>query len=579
MKKRKRNSLLKYFAIFMIFGGVIILLYPIVANYVANRERSEAVSNYSNTMKNISEVEKKQQLELAKKYNEYVFKRQQGIETHSIEYKDVLRLNEVMGTIDIPAIDIKEMPFYQGTDYQTLNKGLGHFETTSIPIGGENTRSVITGHSGVQNQVLFTDVLTLKEGDIFFINILGERLAYMIHSLEEVLPSEVEKVNIRSGKDEVTLLTCTPPGINTFRLLVNGKRIPYEEAIEMKVEKRNRLNYTNVVLTTLAINSLIFILLMGLYQYYVLRFRSNDENVAKNAAKHLKRLFFVTKTLFALLFISMIIVLGVALYGYFLMEEEPVLGTVDIGKQEKLSQYNLDKIHQADFDERQIASVRISDYAEAKKMTFQTTNQSGIGKLVIPSVGIDLPILAGIANQNLLTGASTYRPEQQLGMDNYVLLTHNIFDQDVLLHRIEDLNEGDLVYTTDFKDLFIYEVYLNEIVEDTEVHYIEKNEQNEEAMITLFRCEGDIGTRYRRLVQGKLKSVEPLKNLDEGEFTQLNLKRSSEKSDGALIKIDPISSFDKLGMSLAAKIVSDPMQTIVPLFLLFIMPILFFSLI
>ena len=86
------------------------------------------------------------------------------------------------------------MPLYQGTDYQTLNKGLGHFESTSIPIGGKSTRSVITGHSGIQNQILFTDVLRLKEGDIFFINILGERLAYQIYSLEEVLPTEIDKI-------------------------------------------------------------------------------------------------------------------------------------------------------------------------------------------------------------------------------------------------------------------------------------------------------------------------------------------------------------------------------------------------
>lgn len=98
-----------------------------------------------------------------------------------------------MGTIDIPAIDIKEMPFYHGTSYKTLDKGLGHFEPTSIPIGGKNTRSVITGHSGVKNQVLFTDVRNLTEGDLFFINILGKRLAYQIDSFEEILPNEVEK--------------------------------------------------------------------------------------------------------------------------------------------------------------------------------------------------------------------------------------------------------------------------------------------------------------------------------------------------------------------------------------------------
>lgn len=576
---KRKHSYLKYFAIFMIVGGIAALLYPIGANYIANRERSQAVSEYSETMKAISKEEKSQQLAAAQKYNDYIFQKQQGNDVPPLEYEDVFLLSSVMGTIDIPAIDIQEMPFYQGTDYQTLNKGLGHFEPTSIPIGGENTRSVITGHSGVQNQVLFTDVLSLKEGDIFFINILGERLAYKISSMEEVLPTEVNKVNIRPGNDEVVLLTCTPPGINTFRLLVNGKRVPYEEAVAMKVEKRNKYNYTNVVLTTLAFNAFLFILLMGLYQFWIRRFRSGDKAVSLKAAKHLKRLFFITKTLFVLLFLSMITVLGVALYGYFKMQEEPPVASYDIGQEAELSRYNLDKVHNATFDERQIASVRVADYAVAKNLTKATTNNAGVGKLVIPSVDIDLPILAGMANENLLTGASTYRPEQQLGEDNYVLLSHNIFDQDLLLHRIQDLKTGDLVYATDFTDLYVYEVYLNEIVEDHEVHYIEKNKDGQEAIMTMFRCEGDIGTVYRRLVQAKFVRTTALDDLSSEEFKQLNIVREKKKTKGILLDQDPIPAFDKTSMSLAAKIVSDPMQTIIPLFLLFIMPILFFSLI
>lgn len=561
----------------MILSGIVILLYPIIANLIANRERSQAVSSYSESMKKLSDTEKKEQLNLAKEYNEYIFNRQQENEVVNVDYKKILRLNEVMGSVDIPAINIKEMPFYQGTDYQTLNKGLGHFETTSIPIGGKNTRSVITGHSGVQNQILFTDVLRLKEGDIFFINILGERLAYQIYSLEEVLPTEIDKIKIEPGKDIVTLLTCTPPGINTFRLLVNGKRIDYKEAIDKKITKRNHFNYTNVVLTALVVNALIFFALLGIYRYYLKQKKSKNRKKAKNAKKKLKTLLLLTKILFGTLFFFMLLVLLFALYGYFKMQQEPSLQPIDIGVQSELSDYNLSKQESAIFDEKQIASVGINEYAMAKNSTKQTINESGIGKLIIPKVAIDLPILAGIANQNLLTGASTYRKDQQLGKDNYVLLTHNIYDKDLLFQRIEELKTGDVIYATDFDSMYTYEVFLNEVVVETETNYIEKESDKE--LITLLRCEGDIGTIYRRLVQGKLKNKESLDTFNKAELNELNLVTQASKTEGVLLTKDPISKADKVGINLAAKVVVDPIQTIIPIFLLFLMPILFFSLI
>ena len=229
------------------------------------------------------------------------------------------------------------------------------------------------------------------------------------------------------------------------------------------------------------------------------------------------------------------------------------------------------------FDEKQIASVGINEYAMAKNSTKQTINESGIGKLIIPKVAIDLPILAGIANQNLLTGASTYRKDQQLGKDNYVLLTHNIYDKDLLFQRIEELKTGDVIYATDFDSMYTYEVFLNEVVVETETNYIEKESDRE--LITLLRCEGDIGTIYRRLVQGKLKNKESLDTFNKAELNELNLVTQASKTEGVLLTKDPISKADKVGINLAAKVVVDPIQTIIPIFLLFLMPILFFSLI
>lgn len=577
--KKKKHSFLMVFAVTMITAGFLVLLYPIVGNYLANRERSQAETAYDRTLEEMTETEKNTQYELAKKYNHYIFEKQQGKNPEPAVYKSILKNRSgVMGTIEIPAIDIKEMPFYHGTSYKTLDKGLGHFEPTSIPIGGKNTRSVITGHSGVKNQVLFTDVRNLTEGDLFFINILGKRLAYQIDSFEEILPNEVEKVKITPGKDQVTLLTCTPPGINTYRLLVTGHRIPYKDAIAKKVIKRNLWSYQNIVLGTLGINIVLFLILIVIYRFWLKRFRSDDPKISERGRKNLKRLFLVTKTYFALIFVSMLTILAIAFYGYLQMQHDTVVEAADVGIEETLSDYNLSKIQRANYEERQIASVNVADYASAKSALQQSTNNWGIGKLVIPDQSIDLPILAGLANQNLLTGAATFRQEQQLGRDNYVLLAHNIYEQDVLLHRIKFLKTGDKIYTTDFKDVYVYTVSLNKVVKESEVSFIEKNKPDTQPKLTLLRCEGNIGTIYRRVVQANLQTIEPVQEMNAGELSSIGLKQTAKKSDGKMVKKNPVSAFQSFAMAVAARFVKEPLQTILPMFLFFMLPILFFNL-
>lgn len=577
--KKKKHSFLMVFAVTMITAGFLVLLYPIVGNYLANRERSQAETAYDRTLEEMTETEKNTQYELAKKYNHYIFEKQQGKNPEPAVYKSILKNRSgVMGTIDIPAIDIKEMPFYHGTSYKTLDKGLGHFEPTSIPIGGKNTRSVITGHSGVKNQVLFTDVRNLTEGDLFFINILGKRLAYQIDSFEEILPNEVEKVKITPGKDQVTLLTCTPPGINTYRLLVTGHRIPYKDAIAKKVIKRNLWSYQNIVLGTLGINIVLFLILIVIYRFWLKRFRSADPKISERGRKNLKRLFLVTKTYFALIFVSMLTILAIAFYGYLQMQHDTVVEAADVGVEETLSDYNLSKIQRANYEERQIASVNVADYASAKSALQQSTNNWGIGKLVIPNQSIDLPILAGLANQNLLTGAATFRQEQQLGRDNYVLLAHNIYEQDVLLHRIKFLKTGDKIYTTDFKDVYVYTVSLNKVVKESEVSFIEKNKPGTQPKLTLLRCEGNIGTIYRRVVQANLQTIEPVQEMNAEELSSIGLKQTTKKSDGKMVKKNPVSAFQSFAMAVAARFVKEPLQTILPMFLFFMLPILFFNL-
>lgn len=576
---KKKQSFLLYFALIMIISGLLLLLYPIIANYLATRSRSEAVSLYNEVQGKLSKKQIEQQMKAAEIYNKEIFNMQQGslAETEeAMEYQKIINEGGVMGTIDIPAIGIDNLPFYHGTSYKTLNKGLGHFERSSIPIGGENTRSVITGHSGVQNQVLFTDIRNLKEKDLFFINILGERLAYEIESFEEVLPESVEKVQITPKKDEVTLLTCTPPGINTYRLLVNGRRIPYKEALQRKIEKRNLWSYQNIVLFTLILCTGIFLTLGIIYRILVKKSKAKIPEISLRAKRNLQRLIQLIRGVFVLLLVAMIAVLVIAIYGYFKMTQEPELEVINVGNSNQLYAYNTDKIMNSSYEERQIASVTVANYAKAKSDMQENINSWGIGKLAIPSVNIDLPILAGLYNENLLNGVATYYQEQKLGEGNYVLMSHSIYEQNVLLQSIEKVQEGELIYATDFKDVYFYEIKTNEVIRDTEVSVLDNQK---EPIITLIRCEGNIGTVYRRLVQGRFVKRLSIEEVDQEVTQQIGVENKGKQSEGVLVKKNPISFFQQLGMNLAANILADPVQTVVPLFLLFVLPIIFLNLI
>lgn len=190
-----------------------------------------------------------------------------------------------------------------------------------------------------------------------------------------------------------------------------------------------------------------------------------------------------------------------------------------------------------------------------------------------------MPILAGISQTNLMTGASTYRQGQKLGRDNYVLLAHNIYNVntkknvDVLFNRISNLVKGDKIYATDFQNVYEYQVTKNEVIKDTQVDVL-NSEVKGPPILTLIRCEGNVGTVYRRLVQGRLTKMSPL---NDSNSKTMNLSMTGNVSGDNLIKMNPISPFEQLSMDLAAHIISDPMQVMIPFFLLLVLPILFLN--
>lgn len=233
------------------------------------------VSYYDEESIKLSETEKEQMLEDARAYNQEMLGNIDLIDPSSKEnteiderYQSLLNPDGtgMMGYIHIPKINI-ELPIYHGTSEAVLQAGVGHFWGTSLPVGGESTHTVLTGHRGLPTKTLFTNIDKLEEGDIFYIKVLDETLAYQIDQILTVLPEETDALAIESGKDYATLVTCTPYAINTHRLLVRGYRIPYEEATEQEsdVDVKPELSFTAKVLIVTIIVIFIGLIITVMY--------------------------------------------------------------------------------------------------------------------------------------------------------------------------------------------------------------------------------------------------------------------------------------------------------------------------
>lgn len=236
--KRKRRILFDIIRILVLLVALSVLLYPTVSNYLYEKNSSRAVNNYDDTSKRLEEQERLALLEEARAYNDRLVSGGgvQGDTFHtqgeaSQEYDQLLSMDAsgMMGYITIPKIDV-ELPIYHTTTEAVLQRGVGHFPSSSLPVGGESTHAVLTGHRGLPSKKLFTDLDRIVKGDVFYIKILGETFAYQVDQILTVLPEETQSLQIEEGKDYVTLVTCTPYAVNTHRLLIRGHRVPYEEA-------------------------------------------------------------------------------------------------------------------------------------------------------------------------------------------------------------------------------------------------------------------------------------------------------------------------------------------------------------
>lgn len=276
--KKRKMTIKDIIRLLVLVVAFAVLLYPTVSSYVNEKNGSKVVSNYDAESVRLSNAEKEQMLEDARAYNKEMLSNidlidpfSQGETSVDERYESLLNMDGsgMMGYIRIPKIKV-EIPIYHGTSESVLQAGVGHFWGTSLPVGGESTHTVLTGHRGLPTKTLFTNMDKLVEGDVFYIKVLDETLAYQVDQILTVLPEETEALSIVPGKDYATLVTCTPYAINTHRLLVRGHRIPYEEAV--KIEKNTstgiELSFTTkVLIVTLGIIFIGLIIAM-LYSLY-----------------------------------------------------------------------------------------------------------------------------------------------------------------------------------------------------------------------------------------------------------------------------------------------------------------------
>lgn len=276
---KKKNTIF----VLMFLFGFLILMYPLVSKLYYRVESNFQVQEFEKAKEEFPTAEIKKKIQLAQAYNTtldpskmvdaFSSKQKAGI----AEYARMLEVKEKIGHIEIPKID-QDLPIYAGTSEEVLQKGAGHLEGTSLPIGGKGTHTVITAHRGLPTAQLFTNLDKLEKGDVFYVHNIEKTLAYKVDRILTVEPSIFEPVLVTKGDDFCALLTCTPYMINSHRLLVRGHRIPYV-ASEHKKAEAEALFYR--ILKLLLIVLCLLILFYLVYRYIKKRRKKKKENIKK----------------------------------------------------------------------------------------------------------------------------------------------------------------------------------------------------------------------------------------------------------------------------------------------------------
>ena len=255
----------KKFRNLLFWAGFLICIFPVISNIVERQRQADAVATYRQTMEKEDEKEIEEKWRQANEYNEMLFQAKGGIveETEEKKYEELLNIHgtDIMGSLEIPKIQV-ELPIYHGTEDEVLSNGIGHLEGTSLPIGGENTHSVLTGHRGLPSSKLLVRLDEMKIGDLFFIHTYKEVMAYKVEEIMVVKPEDIAWMEIKGEKDLVSLVTCTPFGINSHRLVVTGRRVYYKE----KEYKKIKPQFPSVREIIVTVFPILFVVSVGVIQ-------------------------------------------------------------------------------------------------------------------------------------------------------------------------------------------------------------------------------------------------------------------------------------------------------------------------
>lgn len=280
MTKNKSKKTWPFVLIFVL--GFLLMMYPMISNYYYRIEANNEISDFQDGAKDLDDAEVLRRMELARAYNQtldpsklgdpYTEKEKEGVAA----YAKMLEVAEKIGFVEVPKIDAN-LPIYAGTSMEVLDKGCGHLEGTSLPVGGPSTHTVLTAHRGLPRAKMFRELDKLEVGDVFYIHNIQTVLAYKVDRILTVEPSNFEPILVQEGKDRATLLTCTPYMINSHRLLVQGHRIPYTPPVD---EVDNGLPFVNMNYRDALLFALpVFIILLIIYIYQWRTYRKQRDRV------------------------------------------------------------------------------------------------------------------------------------------------------------------------------------------------------------------------------------------------------------------------------------------------------------
>ena len=281
--KEKASTLL---LIVIFLAGLSLLLYPTVSNFFNAWYHSQLIADYSQQVEQLEEYEYQEEWDKAVAYNEAILDRVArtsiDAQTRNLYYTLLNTTGRnIMGYVEIPSISCT-LPISHGTDESTLLDAVGHLEWSSLPVGGESTHCVVSGHRGLPSSELFTNIDHLEIGDSFFLHVLGQTLEYRVDNIAVVEPLDYSLLAIEEGKDLVTLVTCTPYGINSHRLLVRGSRVVYTPSDSVTIQVNNEVSGVDVMLL---VPAALVALVLIVFIFLLLDSRRQKSNIRKAGGK------------------------------------------------------------------------------------------------------------------------------------------------------------------------------------------------------------------------------------------------------------------------------------------------------